>query len=142
MGRKNSTGANEPGRFERVAKVSRVDKKLGIVFGWAVESMRKGEMHFDTQGDHYTEDAMVADFADFMLKSRTSGEMHEVADGDVVFLFPLTSELAKAMEIKTERTGVMVGIKPSPEVLAKFESGEYTGFSIGGQRLEEEVVQW
>ena len=85
---------------------------------------------------------MVADFADFMLKSRTSGEMHEAVDGDVVFLFPLTSELAKAFEIKTERTGIMVGIKPSPAVLAKFESGEYTGFSIGGQRLEEEVVQW
>jgi len=60
----------------------------------------------------------------------------------VVFLFPLTSELAKAFEIKTERTGVMVGIKPSPEVLAKFESGEYTGFSIGGERLDEEVVEW
>lgn len=129
-------------RFERVCKVSTINKKLGIVFGWAVESMRKGAQHFDTQGDHYAEDAMVADFADFMLKSRVQGEMHEVIDGDVVFLFPLTSELAKAMEITSERTGVMVGIKPSPAVLAKFESGEYTGFSIGGERLDEEVVEW
>lgn len=138
--KRNKTATDS--RFSHVAKVNRIDKRLGIVFGWAVESVRKGERHFDTQGDHYTEEAMVADFADFMLKSRTSGEMHEAADGDVVFLFPLTSELAKAFEIETERTGVMVGIKPSPAVLAKFEDGTYTGFSIGGQRLEEEVVEW
>lgn len=137
-----SDSSLESRKFTRVAKVSTINKKLGIVFGWATESLRKGERYFDTQGDHYAEDAMVADFADFMLKSRTAGEMHEVVDGDVVFLFPLTSELAKAMEITTQRTGVMVGIKPSPEVLAKFESGEYTGFSIGGERLEEEVVEW
>lgn len=142
MARQNRTSAEQSRRFERVAKVSTINKRLGIVFGWAAESLRKGEQYFDTQGDHYTEDAMVADFADFMLKSRTSGEMHEVVDGDVVFLFPLTSDLAKAFEIKTDRTGVMVGIKPSPEVLAKFESGEYTGFSIGGERLDEEVVEW
>lgn len=142
MGREEQRAGADTNRFEHVVKVSTISKKLGIVFGWAVESMRKGAQHFDTQGDHYDEDALVADFADFMLKSRTSGEMHEVADGDVVFLFPLTTELAKALEITTEKTGVLVGIKPSPAVLAKFESGEYTGFSIGGQRLEERVVQW
>jgi len=28
-------------------------------------------------------------------------------------------------------------VKPSPSVLAKFASGEYTGFSIGGERIND-----
>jgi hypothetical protein len=61
--------------------------------------------------------------------------------GTMVFAFPLTTDIAKAFDITTPRTGLMIGMKPSAEVLAKFKSGEYTGFSIGGKRVEEEVVE-
>src|SRR5690606_34325371 len=39
---------------------------------------------------------------------------------------------------QTDTTGLMVAIKPSPDVLAKFKSGEYTGLSIAGigERIE------
>jgi hypothetical protein len=35
----------------------------------------------------------------------------------------------------------MVAVEPSPEVLQKFKSGEYTGFSIGGAYIENELVE-
>ena len=88
---------------------------------------------------------MLRATADFMLKSRMSGEMHArdgsgepVRDGDVVFSFPLTTEVAKALGITTGKTGWLVAVKPSPAVLAKYKSGDYKGFSIGGSRLKDE----
>ena len=138
-------------RFEHSAAVCKVDDELGLVFGWAIVSCEGGEPYFDTQGDHIPEDAMMKAASDFMLHSRVSAEMHEreqdaagqtviPIDGPVVFAFPLTAEVAKAFEIECPRTGLLVAVKPSPPVLAKFRSGEYTGFSIGGARLEDEEV--
>ena len=51
-----------------------------------------------------------------------------------VFLFPLTTEIAKAFGFETKKTGLLCALKPSdPKVVEKFEKGVYTGFSIGGQ---------
>lgn len=123
------------------AEVAKVDSKLGLVFGWAIVCKVDGEPYFDLQKDHIPEDAMLEAAADFMRSSRVAKEMHTGEQiGDVVFAFPLTTETAAAMDIATKYTGLMVAMAPSPDVLAKFESGEYTGFSIGGQRLEDEDV--
>jgi hypothetical protein len=133
--------------FTTEAQVFKVNDELGLVFGFGIVSTEKGEPYFDKQGDHIPEDAMLEAATDFMLNSRVSGDMHEKdedgnaqVDGQVVFAFPLTSEVAKAFEIETPRTGLMVAIKPSPDVLAKFKEGQYTGFSIGGTRIEDEEV--
>jgi len=133
--------------FRTEAQVYKVDEELGLVFGFGIVSMQNGEPYFDKQGDHIPEEAMLEAAADFMLNSRMTTDMHQKdddgnasADGDVVFAFPLTSEVAKAFEIETPRTGLMVAIKPSPDVLAKFKEGKYTGFSIGGTRIEDEEV--
>ena len=128
-------------RFETFCKVENVNKKLGLVFGWAMVTKEDGQPYFDTQGDSIPDETMLKRSAEFMLTKRVAGEMHEVVDGDVVFAFPLTEELAKALGITTKRYGLLYGAKPSPEVFAKFESGEYTGFSMGGERLDEEVVE-
>jgi hypothetical protein len=61
-----------------------------------------------------------------------------VADGGVVFSFPLTEDIAKSLGIACDRTGWLVALRPSAAVLAKFESGEYRGFSIGGTRVKDE----
>jgi hypothetical protein len=128
-------------------EIAKVDAKLGLVFGWGIVCKVDGEEYFDTQGDHIPEAAMLKAAADFMENSRMSGDMHArdaagepIPDGGVVFSFPLTSDTAKAMGITSDRTGWMVAVKPSPEVLAKYESGEYTGFSIGGSRIRDEDV--
>lgn len=130
------------------AEVVKVDAKLGLVFGWGIVCKQGGEDYYDLQGDHIPEDSMLKATTDFMLNSRMSGDMHArddagmpVQDGGVVFSFPLTEETKKAMGIECDRTGWMVALKPSPAVLSKYESGEYSGFSIGGKRLVDEEVE-
>ncbi len=134
-------------RFGVSTKVLKVEKKLGLVLGWGITCTQKNEPYYDLQGDHIPDDAMLEAAADFMAKAaRPSTDMHTwqgetpVRDGDVVFAFPLTREIAKCFGIECETTGLLVAVRPSPAVLAKFESGEYTGFSIGGRRLEDVEV--
>ena len=123
------------------ADMLRFQKRQGIVLGWGIVCTEFGKAYVDTQGDHIPDEAMFEAAVDFMLNSRVSGDMHQKADGQVVFAFPLTAEIAKAYGITCDRTGLMVAIKPSAEVLAKFESGEYTGFSIGGAYIDNEKVE-
>ena len=81
--------------------------------------------------------------ADFMLSRRTMKIMHQGKKlGTVVFAWPMTDDIAKAMGLSGKRTGLMVGVKPdSKRVLEAFKTGKYTGFSIGGNRLEDQVVE-
>lgn len=124
------------------AEVVKVDDSLGLVFGFALICKIDGEDYYDVQGDHIPEDSMLKAAADFMANSRMAKEMH-VGDGkgSVVFAWPMTAEIAKAMGIETRTTGLMIAMKPDSEaILNKFRDGTYTGFSIGGRRLEDEEV--
>lgn len=123
----------------------KVDKKLGIVFGWGVIATENGQPYFDTQGDHTPDESLLEASADFMLGDRVAGDSHMkdeqgnlITKGTVVFAWPMTKDIAEAFGYPAARTGLMVGLKPSdPEILTKFENGEYTGFSIGGFRIPE-----
>ena len=133
-------------RFE-TAQVVKVDRQHGIVFGWALVSTQDGQPYFDTQGDNIPEPDMLSAAVEFS-KCRVAGEMHEVGTdgqkvqkGEVLFAFPLTAEMASALDIVTKRTGLLIGMKPAADVLAKFASGEYTGFSIGGDYVERNEVK-
>ncbi len=66
--------------------------------------------------------------------------MHLVKSGASIFEFPLTNEIKTAFGIECNWEGLMVAYKPEPEILEKFISGEYTGFSVGGDILEWEDV--
>lgn len=133
--------------FSKTCEVMKTDDELGLVFGLAVVCLEDGKPYFDSYGDHVPEDVMLKHAADFMANSRVSTDMHAredgkpVPDGSVVFAFPLTSAIAKSLGFEPKRTGLLIGMKPSPEVFAKFKSGEYTGFSIGGFRGEDEPVK-
>jgi len=118
----------------------KVSLEHGLVFGYAIVSKIAGEPYFDLHGDHIPEDALLAASVDFMQNSRVAKEMHQGEEkGTVVFAFPLISDVAKSLGISTEKTGLLIAMKPdSPEMLAKFASGEYTGFSIGGEYVENE----
>lgn len=136
-------------RFTDSAEIVKVDDELGLVFGWAIVSNQNGEPYFDKQDDHIPEDAMLTAAADFMMSDRINGEMHikeedgsqEVKKGTIVFAWPLTEEIAKAFNIKTDQTGLMIAAKPDDDVLDKFKDGTYTGFSIGGYKIETEEVE-
>jgi hypothetical protein len=123
------------------ASVIKVDKQLGLVFGFAIVSKQDGADYFDLQGDHIPEGAMLEAATDFMLHSRMAKEMHRGSEkGTVVFAFPLTTEIAKALDIATKTTGLLIAMKPTAEVLGKFADGTYTGFSIGGSRVTDEAA--
>lgn len=122
------------------AQVVKVDSNLGLVFGFAIVSTVDNEPYFDVQGDHIPEQAMLKATTEFMENSRLAKDMHRGKAGSVVFAFPLTKDIAKSLDIVTSKTGLLIAMKPTPEVLGKFADGTYTGFSIGGSYGEVEVV--
>lgn len=119
--------------FKASCEVTGVDESLGIVFGWGMITKINGEDYFDLDEQHVTNQFMLKATSSFMEESRISNDMHTESDiGVVVHSFPLTDEVAKSMGIFSNINGWMVGVKPSEDILAKFVSGEYTGFSIEG----------
>lgn len=133
------------------ATVVKVDPGLGLVFGWAIICKQDGQDYYDLNRDsdgervpeHIPEHAMLEAASDFMSGPRIHKVMHEGGEeGNVVFAFPLTTDIAKAMGIQTKNTGLMIATKPSTTTLKRYISGELRGFSIGGSRkkVREETV--
>ncbi len=132
-------------KFQVSSNICKVDDSLGLVFGWAIVCKQDGEPYFDTQGDHIPEAAMLNAATDFMIHSRMAKDMHggedSVLPGSVVFAFPMTTDVAKAFGFPEDQTGLLIAMKPeNDEILNKFKTGEYTGFSIGGRRVEDEEI--
>jgi hypothetical protein len=133
--------------------IVKVDETLGLVFGYAIICKVDGEDYFDLNVDvagphkgksvpeHITEEAMLKCASEAVADGMLAGnEMHAGPDsGSFVFAFPLTTEIAEALDIVAKRTGLLVAYKPTPEVLAKFKDGTYTGFSIEGARVSQEM---
>ncbi len=120
------------GEVDGAASVVKVSEELGLVFCWAFTSKAAGSDYYDLHGDTIDQD-FVAAAASFMERGGVTDEMHDGSpDGRVVFAMPMTPDIAKAYGIQTDTVGLMVALKPSPDVLAKFKSGEYTGVSIQG----------
>ena len=133
-------------QYKYNSKVVKVDSELGLVFGYAMICAENGKDYFDLQGDNIPESVMLKASLDFMENSQVAREMHGTTPdgqrkqaGTVVFAFPLTDDIAKAMDIQTSTTGLLIAVKPDAAMLAKFKSGEFTGFSIGGSCTREEL---
>jgi hypothetical protein len=124
------------------AEVAKVDSERRLVFGYAIVCKIDGEDYFDAQGDHITEEAMLDAALDFALHSRLANEMHVKGDesGCVPMLFPMTTEVAKLLDIEVKKTGLIIVMRPDEEMFAKFESGELKGFSIEGPWCRREKV--
>lgn len=130
MNEKNFLGRGE---------ITKVDTDRGLVFGWAMVSKIDGEEYFDKQGDHIPMDVLIDATVDFMTDSRANDTMHnEQASGEIIFAMPWDAEIAKGFGMSDPPVeGLMIAARPSPEDLEKFDSGEFTGFSIGGFLMEE-----
>lgn len=119
--------------FKADCTVTDVNESLGIVFGWGMITDINKEPYYDLDNQHIPADLMVKATSSFMENSRISNDSHTPTDiGVVVHSFPLSDEIAKSMGVSSSISGWMVGVKPSPDILAKFVSGEYKGFSIEG----------
>lgn len=122
-------------------EISKVDEGLGLVFGFAIVCKENGVDHYDLQGHHIPEAVMLEAVTEFSKAEMVAKDMHRGDQiGEVAFLFPLTAEVAKAFDITSTKTGLMIAMRPGADVLAKFASKEYTGFSIGGKGTLEEVA--
>ena len=120
-------------------KADGINEDLGVVFGYAIVCKEDGKNYFDLQGDHVPEDSMLKASLDFMQNSRVADEMHDFKkQGTVVFAFPMTGDIARSLGMTVRKTGLIIGMRPSDDVLEKFKNGEYTGFSIGGRYIESE----
>lgn len=130
--------------FSITTDICKVDDSLGLVFGYAMVCKIDGEDHFDLQGDHIPETTMLKTLTAFMESGNTMAkEMHSGEQvGKYLFAFPLTSEIAKALDIEAKQTGAIVAMKPdNASTLNKFKTGEFTGFSIGGVKPVYEDVE-
>ena len=128
-------------RFD--AEVAQVDADVGVVFGYAIVCANEDGAYYDKQGDHITEDAMLHATSAYMQSDRAAKIMHDGEPiGTVLHSFPLTAEISEALGLSASKTGWLIGFKPdSDDVLDKFRTGELSGFSIGGRRITEEVVE-
>lgn len=127
-------------RSKKFVKVDGMLPEFGLVFGRAMICTEDGEPYFDTDNQHIPVDAMLKAVVDWAGSAQHTTEMHDAPSGAAMFHMPWTVEIAKAFGVETPWEGFMVGYKPTPEVLAKFVSGEFTGFSVGGSILEWEDV--
>jgi len=142
-------------KIVKVNDVLSVDEEHGLVIGWAIVCKLNGEDYYDLNVDtdgvhkgkrvpeHITEDCMFKAAAEAAEAGQCPGnDMHAGPDaGSYHFMFPMTTEIAKALDITTKRTGLLVGYKPPADILAKFKDGTYTGFSIEGARVSYEEVE-
>lgn len=131
-------------------KVNKVDSQLRMVFGWGSICKKRNpetgqlEIYTDTDNEQFPEDVTLKAWLDFMNgDQRIMDNMHnEQPVGKVVFAFPMTEDVAKSFGLveKLDQTGVIVGtLITDDEILKKFQSGEYTGYSIGGTAFYEDV---
>lgn len=120
--------------------IAKVDESLGLVFGYAMVSKIDGEDHYDLHGHHIPDSTILKSLFKF-ADQPVAKEMHSGEQiGKFVFMFPLTEEIAKSLDITAKQYGALVAMKPdNKEVISKFASGEYTGFSIGGTATMRKV---
>lgn len=131
-------------------KVSKTDPGLRMVFGWGTICKKRNsengllEEYIDTDNEMFPEDVVLKAWLEFMSgDQRIMDNMHnEQPVGKVVFAFPMTEDIAASFGLvdKLDQTGVIVGtLITDDEVLKKFQTGEYTGYSIGGTAYYEDV---
>ena len=127
-------------------KISKVDKGLGLVFGWGQvcrERTEKGlEDFYDSDNDCFDESGLVEAWDGLMSEGRVLKANHRGAQiGDVVFSFPMTEEIAKSLGFNPDmlhKTGTIVGVRPQSDIFEKYVSGEWDSFSVGGEIIEME----
>lgn len=109
-----------------------------LVFGWANVALTvDDELPFDWQNDMITPEDLEKAAYDYVLKYRTTGEMHEgEVKGHLVESIIFTKEKIKALGLQEDAVpqGWWIGFKVTDkEAFAKVKSGEYKMFSIQGK---------
>lgn len=136
--------AGDKHEIQAVARLAKIDEQLGLAFFWAFKSTdENGQPYHDLQGDQVlADDEMVKACADFMENGGLVDQQHDGVPGAgrVIFAMPMNPEIAKAFGVITKQSGLMIALKPKPDVMAKLKSGELTGVSMAGTGLREKIA--
>lgn len=122
--------------------VIKVDAERRLVFGWAQVCTKNGEEYFDTDNQHIPESVTLDAWADFMRNVRVNKAMHSGDQvGDVAFAFPAYDDIFKSLGLQIgDQSGIIVGVYvQDDDVLNKYHTGVYKGFSVGGAANWEDV---
>jgi hypothetical protein len=109
-----------------------VDRANQLIFSWAMVSEVNGAPHYNTNGTHFDPSGLLKAALGYALDGNgTILKNHEGGTvGKVCFIFPVTTEVAKAMGFGSKLTGILLAIRPDDmTMLDQFESGQLTGFS-------------
>lgn len=137
----------DPSQVEMFLPFQKRDDDKQIVFGWGSVTKKDGVSVIDLQGDVIEDAELEGAVYEFMAVSKKHDEMHErlVEGSNFVESVVITDEkLAKMFPGETVPQGYRgwwVGIQVNDtEVWKKIKSGEYTGFSITGSAVREDIV--
>lgn len=121
----------------------KVSAQQRLVFGWGMVCTKNGELYFDTDNQAVPEDVALQAWKEFMLSGqRTLKAMHAgVEVGQVIFAFPMLTDIAKSLGFENlPQTGILAGVYvEDDDVLQKYVTEVYKGFSIGGRATWEDV---
>lgn len=121
----------------------KVDEGKRLVFGWAQICLVNGEPYFDTDNQHFPEDVTLDGWTEFMRSDLRAHKAMHYGDsvGDVVFAFPMLSDIAASLGFTDlPQTGIIAAVYVADDdVLRKFQTGEFTSFSIGGAAEWEDI---
>ena len=121
-------------------KILKIDEEQRIIYGWASVTTYKGELVVDLQGDVIKTDTLHKAFNEFMKGVRVGKINHSGEQvGQIVHSFPMSKEICAALEIQSDKEGVISGFHVTDDTLwEKVKSGEYAEFSIGGRAQKQE----
>lgn len=121
----------------------KVSAQHRLVIGWGMVCTKNGDLYFDTDNQAFPEDVSLKGWVDFMLSDqRTHKAMHAgVEVGQVIFAFPMLTDIAKSLGFENlPQTGILTGVYvQDDDVLQKYVTEVYKGFSIGGRATWEDV---
>lgn len=133
--------AGDADELSATCRIVKIDETLGLLIGFANASSVGGEGYTDLQGDVTSEDELVKVCLEYAEAGAPVDEMHDEQQVDgakTVFLFPLTADLAKSLDLgDVNKTGILFGVKVPPNVIERARKGEINGFSIGGMGTRE-----
>lgn len=123
-------------------KIAKADPVQHNVFGWlSVSQDEDGAPIVDTQGDIIDPEVLEAAAYRFVLESREMGDMHDRVEGigKLIESMVFTADKLDALGLVGKLpVGWWVGFHVDDAgVWESIESGEYTGFSIGGTGRQE-----
>ncbi len=132
--------------WRRDLAIRKTDNEQRLVFGFlSVAVDEHGNPIIDSQDDVIDPAELEKAAYEFVLTSRKAGDVHERVEGigRLVESMVFTPEKVAKLGIPDgilPKCGWWVGFKiDDDQVWEKVKSGEYQGFSIGGQAIREEI---